>query len=394
MARILVCGAGIAGCATAWWLVRRGFDVTLVERTPEFRTGGQNIDVRGQAREVVRRMGLEAAALALNTTETGTAWVDAAGRTAAEFGVGDGDGPTAEMEILRGDLARLLYDGVRDRAEVRFGDHVAAIDDRGDGARVTFDGGAVERFDLVIVAEGVGSHTRELVFPRENDPRWMDETIAYFTIPRTAGDDRRWRWFNAPDKRSISLRPDPHATTRAMLALHGRAHGEQDWPPARQKAFLADRFADAGWEAPRVLAAMAQADDFYFDALRQVRMPRYASGRVVLTGDAAWCVTPLAGMGSSLALIGAYVLAGELAVAADLIAGLARYEAVMRPLVKRAGNVPKLGPRLLHPRTRAGIAALHGVLRLATSAPARALAGKFGSSRRPPDPLPDYPPLA
>ena len=165
----------------------------------------------------------------------------------------------------------------------------------------------------MVVAEGVGSSTRELVFPGENDPRWMDLTMAYFTIPRIASDDRLWRWYHATDGRSISLRPDRHGTTRAMFCVQKKPEGEQDWDVARQKAWLAETFADAGWQAPRVIAAMAQTQDFYFDVLRQVRMDRWASGRVVLLGDAAWCVTPLGGIGATLALTGAYVLAGELA---------------------------------------------------------------------------------
>ena len=253
--RILITGASIAGNTAAWWLGRHGFDVTVVERTPEFRDGGQNVDVRGVGREVLRRMGLERSALDNGTREEGTAWVDASGGAAARFDVAgfEGDGPTAEMEILRGDLARLLYVPARERATFRFGDRVARIDDGGDGATVSFASGTVERYDAVVVAEGVGSATRELVFPGENEPRWMGLTIAYFTIPRTANDDRMWRWFNATDGRGVSLRPDNHGTTRAMLMDRDAPAAAGDWDRDRQKAYLRRRFADAGWQAGRVL---------------------------------------------------------------------------------------------------------------------------------------------
>ncbi len=366
--RILITGASIAGNTAAWYLGRRGFDVTVVERAPGFRDGGQNVDVRGVGREVLRRMGLEQAALDSGTGEEGTAWVDARGRAAAQVmtkGLG-GDGPTAEMEILRGDLARLLYEASRAHAAFRFGDTIGRIEQAEDAATVTFASGRTERYDAVVVAEGVGSSTREQVFPGENDVRWMDLTIAYFTIPRTGDDDRLWRWYMATGGRSVSLRPDKHGTTRAALMLHQKPRGEQGWDAARQKALLRERFSDAGWEAPRVLAAMDNTDDFYFDVLRQVRMSRWSKGRVVLTGDAAWCATPLAGIGTTLAVTGAYILAGELSRSDDVAGALAAYERTMRPMVERAQGVPKIAPRLMHPRTRTGIRMLHAALRLST----------------------------
>lgn len=368
---ILITGASVAGNTAAWALARSGCKVTVVERAPEFRDGGQNIDVRGAGREVLRRMGLEQAALDQGTGEEGTAWIDEDGHAVAEFKTDElsSDGPTAEMEILRGDLARLLYDAARKRADYRFGDHVAAIEDDGTAATVRFAGGQQERFDAVVVAEGVGSTTRERVFSGENEPRWMDLTLAYFTIARAPDDDRMWRWYHTTGGRSVSLRPDRHGTTRAMLTIQRPTEGEQDWDMDRQKRFLREQFADAGWQAPRVLAGMETTSDFYFDALRQVRLARWHRGRVVLTGDAAWCATPLAGIGTTLALTGAYVLAGEIARAGDggrLEEAFAAYEKAMRPMVEQGQNVPKIGPRLMNPHSRLGIHLLHGALHLAS----------------------------
>ncbi len=386
--RILITGASIAGNTAAWWLSRGGFDVTVVERAPAFRDGGQNVDVRGVGRAVLRGMGLERAALDNGTGEEGTAWVDGRGRAVARFDVAGfaGDGPTAEMEILRGDLARLLYESARERVRFRFGDRVARIDQDDAAASVTFAGGGVERYDAVIVAEGVGSATRDLVFPGENEPRWMGLTIAYFTIPRTPDDDRMWRWFNATGGRGIALRPDRHGTTRAMLMLRQPPGAEQGWDAARQKDYLRARFADAGWQAERVLAGLEGTDDFYVDVLRQVRMARWSAGRVVLTGDAAWCATPLAGIGTTLAITGARVLAGELARTDDVADAVAAYARVMRPFVAKGQGVPTLAPKLMNPRTRLGIRLLHGALKVAsTPAVRRAGATLFGGSSGEPD---------
>lgn len=377
--RILITGASVAGNTVAWALARQGFDVSVVEQAAQFRDGGQNIDVRGVGREVLQRMGLEQAALDHGTGEEGTAWVDDHGHAVATFKTDDidGDGPTAELEILRGDLARLLYDAARQTAEYRFGDRIASIDDDGEAATVRFQSGRSERFDAVIVAEGVGSATRELVFPGENDPRWMDLTIAYFTIARTADDDRLWRWYHTTGGRSISLRPDQHGTTRAMLSLQKAPEGEQDWDLATQKAYLRERFADAGWQAARVLDGMDTTDDFYFDALRQVRMPRWHAGGVVLTGDAAWCATPLAGIGATLAVTGGYVLANEIARAATLEQALAAYADAMRPMVEQGQGVPKIGPRLMNPHSRLGIQLLHGALKFASQPSVQNIAAKL-----------------
>jgi 2-polyprenyl-6-methoxyphenol hydroxylase-like FAD-dependent oxidoreductase len=377
--RILISGASIAGNTAAWWLARFGNDVTVVERAPAFRDGGQNIDVRGVGREVLQRMGLDDVALKHGTTEEGTAWVNEDGSVAAQLvteELGE-DGPTAELEILRGDLARVLYEPASKQAAYRFDDNIKAIDQRNDGVDVTFAKGDTETFDLVIVAEGVGSATRELVFPHENDPRWMDVTMAYFTIPRIDSDDRMWRWYNATEGRSISLRPDNHGTTRANLTIQKPSQGEQDWDQDLQKVFMRDRFADAGWQAERVLAGMEETDDFYFDVLRQVRMPHWSKGRVVLTGDAAWCATPLAGIGTTLAVTGAYVLAAELERSADIDLALQAYETAMRPMVEEGQGVPKFGSKMTQPQSRLGIHLLHGVLSIATKPLVRSAVAKL-----------------
>ncbi|WP_183146442.1 NAD(P)-binding protein, partial [Pseudomonas syringae] len=133
--RVLITGASIAGCAAAWWLTQRNCDVTVVEQAPAFRGGGQNVDVRGAAREVLRLMGLEQAVKDLNAGETGLAWVDEDNRTAAQIDLSglDGDGPTAELEVLRGDLARLLYEASSADAFYRFADRIVSVvhDDAG-----------------------------------------------------------------------------------------------------------------------------------------------------------------------------------------------------------------------------------------------------------------------
>ncbi len=256
--RVLIAGASIAGPAVAFWLHRYGWQPVVLERAPGLRDGGQNIDVRGAGREVARRMGVEDAIRARSTGELGTRFLRPDGGTIAEFPAGttDSGGPTAELEILRGDLARLLVEQTTDDVEYRFGDAITAIEDRDDepDVAVSFAHAPDERFDLVIAADGIGSSTRTLVFGGETPVRSLGMETTWATIPRTAEDTDWWRWCNAPGGRSMTLRPDPVGTTRATLSIMTGRNAARSEVERRsrseQRALLRERFADAGWQAP------------------------------------------------------------------------------------------------------------------------------------------------
>ncbi len=391
--QVLVAGASVAGNTVAWWLARYGFAVTVVERAASFRDGGQNVDVRGVARQVLRRMGLEQAALALHTGERGTDWVDERDQVLARFAVEDigAEGPTAELEIMRGDMARLIYEPARAHATYRFGDSIAAVAQDAAGALVTFASGQQARYDLVVVAEGVGSATRELLFAGENRPRYLDLTLAFFDIPQQAGDSEFARQYNTVGGRGVTLKPGRDGRLHVYIGVHKRAAGENKWDEARQKQFICEQFAHDGWEIPRILEGLAATDNFYFDVFRQVRLPRWATGRVVLTGDAAWCPTGLSGVGTSLAIAGGYVLAGELAKTDDYPAAFAAYERVMRPFVQEGQSFPKPFIRLLWPHTRLGLWLLRGAMRLAGRPTLRKLFAKLYLRDSNKIALPDYP---
>lgn len=375
--RVLVSGASVAGSTTAYWLARHGFDVTIVEKAPAFRDGGQNVDVRGAGREVLRRMGLEGAANAKTTGERGTDWVDEKDGVVARFAVDEiGDGPTAKMEILRGDIAKLVFEAANPQTAFRFGDAIATLDDDGVGVTVGFESGARERYDLVIVAEGVGSPTREKVFPGEARSRWMDITIAFFSIPATAEDGPFARQYNTIGGRGATLKPGPDGRLHVFIGVQKEPGDEGRLSSDDQKAWIRKRFAGDGWLFPRLLEGMDRTDDFYFEVLRQIRMNRWSNGRVVLTGDAAWCATPLSGIGTTLAIVGGYVLAGELARTPDLASAVASYERIMRPFVKEGQGVPKLVPRLLWPHSRLGLSVLRGAMRLAAQPVVRRIFAK------------------
>jgi 2-polyprenyl-6-methoxyphenol hydroxylase-like FAD-dependent oxidoreductase len=222
--RVIISGASIAGLSAAFWLSKVGWDVTVIERAESFRDGGQNVDIRGVAHDVLDRMGLVDAIKARNTTETGTIIVDADGRTIATLPSDDPDGATAELEVLRGDFAKVLLDALPDDIQFLYGHSIDTVDDFTDGpVRVGTSAGELLAADLLVIAEGVRSFTRDLVFGRDTDvdARDFGVTMVFGTIPRVPTDDDTWRWYNAVRGRQVHLRPDPYGTTRAILAFAG-----------------------------------------------------------------------------------------------------------------------------------------------------------------------------
>ncbi|WP_436760224.1 FAD-dependent monooxygenase [Streptosporangium sp. V21-05] len=389
---ILISGASISGPALAYWLNAAGWSTTVVERFDGPRDAGQNIDIRGASREVVRRMGIEDALFATATGEEGTEIVDDRGRTVASFpkNATAVDGATAELEILRGELSRVICESTLPATEYVFGDQITGLDDRGDRVEVTFRHAAPRSFDIVVIAEGLTSRTRSLVMPDARISH-LDLYLAYLTIPRTAEDSDWWRWCNLPGRRSVTVRPDNFGTIRATLAFMSNVRGLEDLDQRDQTAILRKTFADAGWAAPRILDGLDDAP-YYFDTVGQIRIPRWSRGRIGLVGDAAYCAAPLSGMGTSLALVGAYVLAAELATAPDHAQAFDRFERRMRPYVAGAQKLPPGTPGIAHPRTRAGIRTLRTLAKAAGSPLAQrfALADKMISPPADKITLPDF----
>lgn len=227
-----------------------------------------------------------------------------------------------------------------------------------------------------MVAEGAQSTTRTLVFG-EVLTRRLGFYIAFGSIDRHADDGRWWTWLNAVGGRSITVRPDNVGTTRVALSFLSGPKNYEGMAPAQQREALRAEYAGVKWKAPRILDALAKTDELYVDDLTQVRATHWVQGRVVLLGDAAWCATPISGMGTTLALTGAYVLAGELASASTIDEGLRAYQERMRPIVGRAQKLPPGAPRIAHPRSRAGLSALRTAVRVAGSRPVRAAARRL-----------------
>ncbi|MFE4833976.1 FAD-dependent monooxygenase [Arthrobacter sp. NPDC056691] len=394
---VLIAGASVAGPALAYWLERYGWRTTVVERAPALRTGGQNVDVNGAGLQVIRRMGLEDQVRAAHTGESGLEFVGARGQVLARFPVGDPSGMslTSEVEILRGDLAELLVSNTSASTDYRFGDRITSLQPEGDAALVTFEQGSAERFDLVVAADGIGSDTRRLVFGDEPVVTSLGLEATWATIARTDSDTDWWRWFNTPGG-TISLRPDRYGTMRVLIT-RTLSRGEKRDPasgrtPEEQRALLRQTFSGGGWETDRVLRALEDVEDLYFEEVGQVHAPRWSKGHVVLVGDAAHCPSPMTGMGTTLAVVGAYVLAGEIAKHTALCDGLAAYERIMRPWVNQTQKLPPGVPRIANPTSRAGVALLQAAVRVAGTRVVRGIATRMSRGGPPAQTfaLPDY----
>jgi 2-polyprenyl-6-methoxyphenol hydroxylase-like FAD-dependent oxidoreductase len=365
--RVLISGAGIAGPTLAWFLSKTGARVTIVEKNKSLLSHGQNVDIQGSAVTVIKKMGLMDQIRQFNTTEKGTQFIDSKGRPFAPFPVKQDSSMsfTSEFEILRGDLAKVLYEASKDFPNVKylFGTTIkAVVSNDNDVVKVELSNGEMQEFDLLVAADGQWSKLRKQCFPSES-VSIVDQGMyaVYWTTPRLASDNDWWNIYQASGSRIITLRPDPHGTIRAMFTHMPCNEAQKEaWQMASksdrqtQEKLLRKEFEDAGWQAQRLLDTMDQTPDFYFQAIQQIKVTKWSSSRVICLGDAAYAPTPLTGMGTSLAILGAYVLAGELSkleIGEDFCTALDAYESKFRPFVEEAQEIPFFVPSIAHPES-------------------------------------------
>ncbi len=364
---VLISGASIAGPALAFWLHRYGFAVTVVEKAGALRDGGYPIDVRGTALDVVRRMGILPRLRNAHIDLRRLTFLDEDGAEVASIAphavTGGIEG--TDLEVRRGALAGALHAAVRDDVEFLFDDSIDTLDQHPRGVDVTFRGGGRRTFDLVIGADGLHSHTRGLVFgPEERFHRYLGYCFAGFTLPNTFGLVRETAMWNAPGRAAVLYAVGEGDDVHGFLNFARPEPSLRAFrDPEAQRDLVAEVFADAGWEVPGMLAALREADDLFFDVVSQIRMPRWSSGRVALVGDAAYAPSLLTGQGSSLALVGAYMLAGSLASEPDHIAAFAAYERDSRTFVTLNQDLVGTGDALLFPTTARALEERNTLLR-------------------------------
>lgn len=382
----LISGAGIGGPTLAYWLARHGFRPTVVERSAGLRSSGSPVDVRGPAIEVAERMGVMPRLREAGTHMTAMSFVNGSGRQVGRVNMRalQQASGSREVEVTRTDLASILYEASRDVAEFLFDDTMTALSRDDDGVDVTFDKAAPRRFDLVIGADGLHSMTRRLAFgPEPKFVRHMGLYVATMPFDGPAEHERDVVIHNTPG-RMVAIHPVRGRALAAFIFRSPAVDGFNHRDLSLHKRILTDAYAGDGWRVPELLDRARAAEDLWLDSVSQVRLDRWANGRVALVGDAASSVS-LFGDGSTLAIAGAYTLAEELAATpADPHSAFARYEAKHRTLVDpRQGNIA-MAAALMVPATRTAIAARNLASRLWPAAAATAWVRNRISLRRMP----------
>jgi 2-polyprenyl-6-methoxyphenol hydroxylase-like FAD-dependent oxidoreductase len=372
--RVLIVGSSIAGPSTAYWLSKLGFNITLLERSLSLRTGGQAIDIRTSGVTVMRKIpGLEASVRAASTLENGISFVSSSGASYGVVGAtGDAQrqGLISEYEIFRGDLSRCLVDLTKDHENVRkvYGEQIASIEQNpnDDSVNVEFRNGTKQTtYDLIVACDGAGSRTRAMALECgvKDYVHPTNSWAAYFSLP----DDLLERstigtGHSAPGGRIISIGSDPKGGCRVMfmcvnqspLAMKAFRTAQAQSEDAL-KAHVTQLFADVGWLTGTVLQLMPTSPDFYASEIVQVKPPSLSKGRIVFVGDAGHATGPTGG-GTSLAMTGGYILAGELGNhAGNVAAGLRAYEERMQPLIKEMQKIPPFVGTIMAPQTAWGI---------------------------------------
>ncbi|WP_326568491.1 FAD-dependent monooxygenase [Amycolatopsis rhabdoformis] len=372
MTTVLISGASIAGPALAYWLRDYGFDVTVVEKASALRGGGYPIDIRGTALGVIEQMGLMPRLREAHVNTRRISFLGADGTTVAALrpdAIVGGEG--GDLEVRRGDLAELLYGTIRDDVEFLFDNTITALDDREDGVAVTFRSGHRRTFDLVIGADGLHSGVRALKFgPEEQFHRYLGYCFAGFTLPNTFGLHREGALWSVPGRGAALYAVGESEDIHGFLNFARREPPFAAFRnPDAQRELVAEVFAGDGWLIPQLVEAMRTADDLFFDVVSQIHLPRWSSGRVALVGDAAFAPSFLTGQGTSTALVGAYVLAGELATKAGHAAAFAAYEDTARPFVEANQALVSEGSATMFPATAEALAARNAELRKLTVLP-------------------------
>lgn len=364
--RILISGASIAGPTLAYWLNRYGFDVTVVERAATLRkTGGHAVDLFRPAMQIVERMGVVDQVRA-KTTGTDIMKIHRAdGRPVALdlrkifTAVSDN-----HVEIMRDDLSELLYNTTCSDVDYIFDDSISAI---GDDGTVTFERSPTQRFDVIVGADGLHSNVRELVFgPESRFTTWLGAYLAILSVPN---------YLNLDSVMEVTVEVGRGAGIYSAAHMDDARGGFFLRPPRpldyhyrdveQQKQLLHDHFRDMGWEVPRLLAELDNTPSFYFDSITQLRLDTWSRGRVTLVGDAAYCPGPAVGGSTSMAVVGAFILAGELAAhSGDHAAAFAAYEREIGDYVRRSRGFALTAAKSLIPGSRFELWAMVNAIRL------------------------------
>lgn len=335
--KILICGASIAGLSTAWWLNHIGYQVTVVELASAPRIDGAAVDLNAPAVEIARRMGLYEQLKSYRLGVERIEYKDANDVTEGTIIINDGTGaPEDEIEIEREKFVKVLMDALKNKVEFMFGDNITALEEAEDGITANFNHSGSQNYNLVIGCDGAHSGTRKIWFGPESD--YAHFLGAYFSISivnKGLIPQRTMQAFSVPYK-SVMLNAYNHKTDIIFMFV-----SETDIPYnyrdiVRQRQIIVEQFKGERWRTAELLKEIAQSDSFYFDKFCQIKMPSWSKGRVALVGDAAYCPSPAAGQGGSMAMQGGAAIADALLKhKGNYELAFMEYDNNLRPAIKK-----------------------------------------------------------
>ncbi|GBG37322.1 FAD-binding domain [Mycobacterium montefiorense] len=358
--KIAISGAGIAGPTLAYWLGRTGHHATLIEKARALRTGGYVVDFWGAGYRIAERMGLGPQLQTAGYAVREVRLVDRRGDKVGGFPT-DGFRRMAAgrfTSLARGDLAAMIYGTLADDVESLFAQSIATIEQDDTGVRVGFHSGASREFDLLIGTGGLHSPVRSLVFgPEAGFERDLGYRVAAFEArgyrPR---DELIYVSYGIPGGMVSRFAMRDDRTMFLFVFTREQIGGADPRGTDEVKRLLGAVFGGTGWECPRILQAMDDCEDIYFDRVSQIAMNGWSDGRVMLIGDAAAAVSLLAGEGTGLAMLQAYVLAGELHRAGgDYKTAFHEYQRLLRPFITGKQRSAQRFAATFAPRTRRGL---------------------------------------
>lgn len=356
---VLISGAGIAGVTLAFWLKKFGFNPTIIEISPTLREGGYAIDFMGAGFDVAEKMGIIPALEKADLNISEIAFVDKDNNQHGSMNYQKIKQAlnNRAFTLLRSDLAKVIYDSLDKETKIIFGDTITEIQQDAEKVQVVLKSGVTRSFDLLVGADGLHSNARNLVFGNESQ---FEKYYGYYTSSFTTDDfineGRAFSMFNVPNKQVAvyTIGKEKTATFFIFRSPEKLNYGYHDIK--KQKQILKDEFMNVGWKCDELLSNIEKTSDFYFDSISQIKMENWSNGRISLVGDACYCPSLLSGKGSTLAMVGAYILAGELKLAnGNYKPAFAQYENIFKPFIYKKQKSAQSFAKSFVPKSNFGI---------------------------------------
>lgn len=356
---ILISGAGIAGTALAFWLKKFGFNPAIIEVSPELREGGYAIDFMGAGFDVAEKMGIIPALEKEDMDISKVGFVDKNNKEKGSMNYRKIKKlmNNRAFTLLRSDLAKIIYKSLHGEVEIIFADTIDKIEQDEDKVNVTFLSGKKRSFDLLVGADGLHSNVRNLVFGSEAQfEKYFGYYTSSFTLENYPSQGRAFSMFNVPGKQAAVYSYSTSRTAAFFVFTSPEKLKYDHHDVEKQKQILKNEFMSIGWKCPDILAKIDSSSDFYFDSVSQIKMDNWSMGRITLVGDACDCPSLLSGKGSTLAMVGAYILAGELKLAkGNYKTAFTQYENIFKPFINKKQKSAQGFAKSFIPKSNFGI---------------------------------------